>query len=123
MPTVLLVEDNELNRDMLSRRLERNGFSVSIAIDGEDGWNKATQDLPDLILMDVSLPKMDGLQLSRMLKANGSTKHIPILVLTASAMDSDRDSALESGAEDFDTKPIDLPRLLDKMRRLLNRNG
>jgi CheY-like chemotaxis protein len=119
MANILLVEDNEMNRDMLSRRLERKGHSVSIALDGAEGLNKARSDAPDLILMDMSLPVIDGWEATRQLKADEATRRIPIIALTAHAMASDEQKARESGCDDFDTKPIELPRLLDKIDALL----
>jgi two-component system cell cycle response regulator DivK len=120
MPKVLLVEDNEMNRDMLSRRLARQGFEVLIAIDGEQGVQMAKTEMPDLILMDMSLPVLDGWGATRQIKAEASTQSIPLIALTAHAMAGDRDKAIEAGCDDYDTKPIELPRLRDKMDRLLN---
>jgi two-component system cell cycle response regulator DivK len=120
MPTVLLVEDNEMNRDMLSRRLVRRGFEVLLAIDGEQGVQMAKTAMPDLILMDMNLPVLDGWGATRQIKAEASTQSIPLIALTAHAMLEDRDKAMEAGCDDYDTKPIELPRLLDKMDRLLN---
>jgi CheY-like chemotaxis protein len=119
MPKVLLVEDNEMNRDMLSRRLERKGYSVFVALDGAEGVAKARTDQPDLILMDMSLPVMDGWEATRQLKADPATRGIPIIALTAHAMVSDELKARESGCDDFDTKPIELVRLLEKMQAQL----
>ena len=119
MAKILLVEDNEMNRDMLSRRLERKGFSVTLALDGAEGLNKARSDAPDLILMDMSLPVIDGWEATRQLKADEATRRIPVIALTAHAMASDEQKARESGCDDFDTKPIELPRLLDKIGALL----
>jgi CheY-like chemotaxis protein len=119
MAKILLIEDNEMNRDMLSRRLERKGHSVSIAIDGAEGLDKARSDTPDLILMDMSLPVIDGWEVTRRLKADEATRRIPVIALTAHAMASDEQKALEAGCDDFDTKPIELPRLLDKIHALL----
>jgi CheY-like chemotaxis protein len=119
MTTILIVEDNEMNRDMLSRRLERKGFEVLIAIDGENGLEVARANMPDLILMDMSLPVVDGWEATRRLKADDRLKHIPVIALTAHAMANDRDKALEAGCNDYDTKPIELPRLLAKMDALL----
>lgn len=116
---ILLVEDNAFNADMLSRRLARLGMAVTVAEDGVRGLDRARSDAPDLILMDVSLPELDGLEVTRLLKADPATSSIPIIVLTAHAMTSDRDSALAAGCNDFDTKPIELPRLVEKMGRLL----
>jgi CheY-like chemotaxis protein len=120
MPKVLLVEDNEMNRDMLSRRLARRGFNVLIAVDGEQGVRLAKSEMPDLILMDMSLPVIDGWEAARQIKAETSTQPIPLIALTAHAMAGDRDKALQAGCDDFDTKPIELSRLLDKIDRLLN---
>jgi two-component system cell cycle response regulator DivK len=120
MPKVLLVEDNEMNRDMLSRRLARRGFDVLMAVDGEQGVRMAKSEMPDLILMDMSLPVLDGWGATRQIKAEVSTQSIPLIALTAHAMAGDRDKALQAGCDDYDTKPIELPRLLDKMDRLLN---
>jgi len=119
MTTILIVEDNEMNRDMLSRRLERKGYEVLIAVDGEKGVEVARAKLPDLILMDMSLPVVDGWEATRRLKADDRLKHIPVIALTAHAMANDRDKALEAGCNDYDTKPIELPRLLGKMEALL----
>jgi two-component system cell cycle response regulator DivK len=119
MTTILIVEDNEMNRDMLSRRLERKGYSVLIAVDGEKGLEVARANMPDLILMDMSLPVVDGWEATRRLKADDRLKHIPVIALTAHAMANDRDKALEAGCNDYDTKPIELPRLLAKMDALL----
>jgi len=119
MPKILLVEDNEMNRDMLSRRLLRNGFDVIMAVNGQEGVELAASQSPDLILMDMSLPVLDGWDATRQLKANPATAAIPVIALTAHAMESDREKALAVGCDDFDTKPIELPRLLEKMRGLL----
>jgi CheY-like chemotaxis protein len=116
MATVLIVEDNEMNRDMLSRRLERRGFTICIAVDGAEGVSMATTDIPDLILMDMSLPVMDGWEATRTLKANPATAGIPVIGLTAHAMAGDREKCLAAGCDDYDTKPIELPRLLEKMQ-------
>lgn len=118
MPRILLVEDNEMNRDMLSRRLQRKGYEVSLAVDGAEGVAKAAAELPDLILMDVSLPVFDGLEATRRLKGDAATRGIPVIALTAHAMEGDRAKALEAGCDDYDTKPIDLPRLLGKIEAL-----
>lgn len=120
MHKILLVEDNEMNRDMLSRRLERKGYSVVLAVDGQSGVEMTQSESPDLVLMDMSLPVLDGWEATRRLKAADETKHIPIIALTAHAMSSDRDKALEAGCDDYDTKPVDLPRLLEKINALLN---
>lgn len=119
MTTILIVEDNEMNRDMLSRRLERKGYNVLIAVDGEMGISVARASSPDLVLMDMSLPVVDGWEATRRIKADPVLQHIPVIALTAHAMANDRDKALEAGCDDYDTKPIDLPRLLAKMEALL----
>jgi len=119
MPRILLVEDNEMNRDMLSRRLERHGYEVVVAVDGGQAVDLAEAVRPDLILMDMSLPVIDGLEATRQLRARDAIKATPIIALTAHAMSSDRQKALEAGCDDYDTKPIDLPRLLAKMQALL----
>src|SRR5437764_5631351 len=121
MAKILLVEDNEMNRDMLSRRLERKGYAVTMALDGAEGLQKARAEAPDLILMDMSLPVMDGWEATRQLKADDATRRIPIIALTAHAMSSDEQKARDSGCDDFDTKPIELTRLLEKMEALLAR--
>jgi len=121
MPKLLLVEDNEMNRDMLSRRLARKGYDVLLAVDGSEGLQKARSDAPDLILMDMSLPVLDGWEATRQLKADDATKAIPIIALTAHAMSGDRERALSVGCDDYDTKPIELPRLLEKIEALLQR--
>ncbi|TDF94460.1 response regulator [Paenibacillus piri] len=121
MHTILLVEDNELNRDMLSRRLQRKGYAVALAEDGEKGVAVAKAEKPDLILMDLSLPVLDGWEAIRLLKQSPETKPIPIIALTAHAMAQDRDRAYEAGCDDFDTKPVELDRLLGKMEALLNK--
>ena len=119
MPRILLVEDNELNRDMLSRRLARKGYEVVLAGDGAEGVAAATAGRPDLVLMDMSLPVLDGWEATRRLKAAPETRPIPVIALTAHAMSSDREKALEAGCDDYDTKPVELPRLLGKIERLL----
>ena len=121
MPKILLVEDNEMNRDMLSRRLERKGYEVVLALDGESGVEMAKSQAPDLVLMDMSLPVLDGWEATRRLKADAATQHIPVIALTAHAMSSDREKALEAGCDEYDTKPIELPRLLGKIEALLSR--
>jgi two-component system, cell cycle response regulator DivK len=121
MKKILLIEDNELNRDMLSRRLQKRGYEVVTAVDGETGISMAQAEAPALILMDVTLPGIDGLEATRRLKAAPQTRHIPIVALTAHTMASDRDTALAVGCDDFDTKPIELPRLLGKIESLLSR--
>jgi len=120
MARILLVEDNEMNRDMLSRRLEKRGHSVLIAVDGAIGVELAKKEKPDLILMDISLPVMDGWEATRQIKADPALTPIPIIALTAHAMVSDRDKALAAGCNDFDTKPVELPRLMGKIDALLN---
>ena len=115
MTRILIVEDNEMNRDMLSRRLERKGYSISMAIDGSAGVDKAIAEKPDLILMDMSLPVLDGWEATRRVKAHPDTLHIPVIALTAHAMAGDRDKTIEAGCDDYDTKPIDLARLLSKI--------
>ncbi len=119
MTRVLLVEDNEMNRDMLSRRLVRRGFEVLIAVDGEEGVAKAATESPDLILMDMSLPVLDGWEAARRIRGDAATATIPMIALTAHAMAGDREKALEAGCDDFDTKPVDLERLLGKMAALM----
>jgi two-component system cell cycle response regulator DivK len=119
MPKILLVEDNEMNRDMLSRRLERKGYQILIAVDGGEGLELARSETPDLILMDMSLPVVDGWEATRRLKAAPETQGIPVIALTAHAMRGDQEKALEAGCDDYDTKPVDLPRLLGKIEALL----
>ena len=119
MTKILLVEDNEMNRDMLSRRLERRGYEVVIAVDGQQGVDLAQSAAPDLILMDMSLPVIDGWEATRQLKAMDRMKGVPVIALTAHAMSGDREKALEAGCNDYDTKPIELPRLLGKIEALL----
>lgn len=119
MSRVLLVEDNEMNRDMLSRRLQRRGFVVLIAIDGEAGIHMAESERPDLILMDMSLPLIDGWDATRRIRSNPVTQQIPILALTAHAMEGEREKAIAAGCNDYDTKPVELERLLKKMEALL----
>jgi two-component system cell cycle response regulator DivK len=121
MPRILVVEDNEMNRDMLSRRLARKKYEVLVAIDGGEGVVMARSEAPDLILMDMSLPVMDGWEATRQLKASPETKAIPIIALTAHAMSGDREKAIEAGCDDYDTKPIELPRLLAKVEALLGK--
>jgi two-component system, cell cycle response regulator DivK len=118
---ILLVEDNEMNRDMLSRRLERKGYVVAIAVDGIEAIEAARSDPPDLILMDLSLPVVDGWEATRRLKADERTRSIPVIALTAHAMETDRERARVAGCDDFDTKPVELTRLLEKIERLLPR--
>src|ERR1700704_2604089 len=119
MPTILLVEDNEMNRDMLSRRLQRKGYTVIAAHDGEQGHLLACSKSPDLILMDISLPMMNGWEVTRLLKSNEATKHIPIIALTAHALVTDRAKAFEVGFDDYDTKPVEFGRLSEKIDNLL----
>jgi two-component system, cell cycle response regulator DivK len=121
MARILLVEDNELNRDMLARRLARRGYEVSVAVDGEEGVALAVASAPDLILMDMSLPVLDGWEATRRLKAEAATRATPVIALTAHAMNGDRERALAAGCDDYDTKPIDLAGLLAKIEALLRR--
>ncbi|MFP5411542.1 MAG: response regulator [Gammaproteobacteria bacterium] len=123
MTTILLVEDNELNRDMLSRRLARQGYQVLQAVDGGDAIARARDSAPDLILMDLSLPVIDGWEATRRLKADEATRRIPVIALTAHAMAGDREQAMAAGCDDFDTKPVELPRLLEKIAALLGASG
>ena len=120
MIRILLVEDNEMNRDMLSRRLERKEFEVIIATDGQAGVNMATAETPDLILMDLSLPVIDGWEATRQIKSNPATQSIPVIALTAHAMAGDEEKALAAGCDDYDTKPVNFQRLLGKIDALLN---
>ncbi len=120
MIKILLIEDNEMNRDMLSRRLMRKGYEVILAVDGASGVGMAQTQEPDLILMDMSLPVLDGWEATRRLKSDEATRQIPVIALTAHAMSSDREKALEAGCDDYDTKPVELPRLLSKIEELLN---
>ena len=119
MVKILLVEDNEMNRDMLSRRLRRNGYEVVIAIDGQQGVEMATAESPDLILMDMSLPVIDGWEAARRVRENEATRKIPVIALTAHAMAGDREKAIEAGCDDYDTKPVEITRLLGKITALL----
>jgi CheY-like chemotaxis protein len=119
MAKILLVEDQEMNRDMLTRRLQKRGYEVSIAVDGAEGVERARAESPDLILMDMSLPVMDGWEATRTLKADKATQAIPVIALTAHAMSTDREKALEAGCDAYETKPVELPRLLGTMERLL----
>ena len=121
MTKILLVEDNEMNRDMLSRRLARKGFDVVMAIDGGQAVTMAQSERPDLILMDMSLPVIDGWEATRLVKTTDTTAHIPIIALTAHAMSGDREKALSAGCDDYDTKPIEMPRLLEKIEAILVR--
>jgi len=119
MPKILIVEDNELSRDMLSRRLRRKGYEVLVATDGQEGIAMAQRELPDLVLMDLSLPDLDGWEATRRLKKDAKTQHIPVIALTAHAMSGDREKAIDAGCDEYDTKPIDLRRLLSKMIRFV----
>jgi CheY-like chemotaxis protein len=121
MARILLVEDNEMNRDMLSRRLKHRGYEILIAVDGEQGVAMAVAERPDLILMDMSLPVVDGWEATRRLKGDPATAAIPLIALTAHAMSTDRDKAFTAGCDEYDTKPVELPRLLEKIERLLGR--
>ena len=123
MAKILLVEDNEMNRDMLSRRLTRKGYEVVIAVDGDRAWPWPPSEKPDLILMDMSLPVIDGWEATRQVKAAPGTRAIPIIALTAHAMAEDREKALAAGCDDYDTKPVELPRLLEKIKNQLGGNG
>jgi CheY-like chemotaxis protein len=123
MAKILLVEDNEMNRDMLSRRLVKRGYDVVIAVEGEQGVALARTDSPDLVLMDMSLPVLDGWEATRRLKSDPATRQIPIIALTAHAMAGDREKAREAGCDDFDTKPVELPRLLSKIEGLLQKRN
>src|SRR5579863_2176377 len=120
MPRVLLVEDNEMNRDMLSRRLIRRGFEVIFAMDGQQGVDLARSERPDIILMDMSLPVLDGWEATRRVKADNATRSVPVIGLTAHAMSGDREKAIEAGCDDYDTKPVEMDRLIDKIERLLS---
>ena len=123
MPKVLVVEDNEMNRDMLTRRLQRRGYEVIVSADGEDGVNKARSDSPDIILMDMDLPVLDGWAATRQLKASPETQSIPVIALTAHAMAGDRERALEAGCDDYDTKPVEFSRLTEKIESLLGKGS
>ena len=118
MTKILIVEDNEMNRDMLSRRLERRGFTVVMAVDGAEGVAMSKTEVPDIVLMDMSLPIMNGWEATRAIRADDLTARIPVIALTAHSMPGDREKALEAGCDDYDTKPVDLPRLLAKMLAL-----
>lgn len=122
MPKILLIEDNEMNLDMLSRRLERQGYEVLIAMDGAKGVDMAQEELPDLILMDMSLPVMDGWEATRRLKAEEATQMIPIIALTAHAISGDRERCLAAGCNEYESKPVKFPKLLAKIQDLLNEN-
>ncbi|MDX1812385.1 MAG: response regulator [Gammaproteobacteria bacterium] len=119
MSRILLVEDNEMNRDMLKRRLERRDFTVLVAVDGVQGVEMVKSEKPDVVLMDMSLPEMDGWTATRTLKADDEVKHIPVIALTAHAMSGDREKALEAGCDDYETKPIDFEHLLSKVQKFL----
>lgn len=119
MAKILLVEDNEMNRDMLSRRLQRRGYDVSVAVDGGEGLQMAQAEKPDLILMDMSLPVVDGWEATRRLKADPVMKQIPVIALTAHAMPEDRDKALAAGCDDYDTKPVEIARIVEKIETML----
>jgi two-component system, cell cycle response regulator DivK len=123
MVKILIVEDNEMNRDMLSRRLARRGYQIALAVDGEQGIAVARSETPDLILMDISLPVIDGIEATRRLKADAATRSIPIIGLTAHAMAGDREKVIAAGCDDYDTKPVELPRLLQKIEALLAPSG
>ncbi|MEP5515799.1 MAG: response regulator [Bauldia litoralis] len=123
MAKILLVEDNEMNRDMLSRRLARQGHEVLIAVDGAEGVAKVAAERPEIVLMDMSLPVLDGWEATRRLKADAATASIPVIALTAHALASDREQALAAGCDDYDTKPTDLPRLVEKIERLLGQSS
>jgi two-component system, cell cycle response regulator DivK len=123
MAKILLVEDNEMNRDMLARRLERKGFEVVVALDGQAGVAMGRRETPDLILMDMSLPVLSGWEATRALKSSPETRAIPVIALTAHAMSGDRERAIEAGCDDYDTKPVDLARLLEKIGLLLRKDG
>ncbi len=123
MSRILLVEDNEMNRDMLTRRLIRRGFDVIVALDGEEAISLTSKQNPDLILMDLGLPKIDGLEATKIIKSNNSTKHIPIIVLSAHALLDDRKKALQAGADDYDSKPVEFPRLLSKIATFIGESS
>jgi CheY-like chemotaxis protein len=123
MPSVLLIEDNEMNRDMLSRRLTKRGYTVVMAIDGQQGIDMAVSEKPDIILLDMSLPVVDGWEAAKQIKANPLSAGVPLIALTAHAMAADRERAMSAGCDDFDTKPVELPRLLAKMEALLTAKG
>ncbi|MCL2931427.1 MAG: response regulator [Trichodesmium sp. MAG_R03] len=121
MVKILLVEDNEMNRDMLSRRLMRKNFEVIIAIDGIEGVEMSISEAPDIILMDMSLPVLDGWQATQKIKANSQSKNIPVIAMTAHAMVGDQEKCLQAGCDDYDTKPVEFPRLLDKIKNLIDK--
>ncbi len=120
---ILLVEDNEMNQEIMVRRLRRKGFELVVAADGMDGVNLAEQEAPDLILMDMSLPEIDGWEATKRIKANPLTQGIPVIALTAHAMERDRETALAAGCDDYDSKPVNFARLLEKINRLLDHSG
>jgi CheY-like chemotaxis protein len=122
MVKILLVEDNEMNRDMLSRRLVRKKFEVVIAVDGVEGVEMSISEAPNIIIMDMSLPELDGWEATRRIKANPETKSIPVIAMTAHAMTGDREKCLQAGCDDYDTKPVELSRLLDKIKNLISKN-
>jgi CheY-like chemotaxis protein len=119
MTKILLVEDNEINQDMLSRRLRRKGYEVIVAVNGNEGVAKTLSEQPDLVLMDMHLPVLDGWEATRQIKANSQTRGIPVIALTADALECDREKALVAGCDEYDTKPVDFPRLLEKISQLL----
>lgn len=119
MTKILIVEDNEVNRDMLSRRLRKKGYDVVIAVDGQEGIDKAKDGKPDLILMDISLPGMDGMEATRRLKADESTRAIPVIALTAHAMEGDREQAMAAGCDEYESKPVEFDQLLSKIRKVI----
>ena len=121
MTKVLLVEDNEMNRDMLSRRLTRRGFQVVCAMDGQQGVDLTRSEKPDIILMDMSLPVMDGWEATRRVKSDAATRNVPVIGLTSHAMSGDREKAIEAGCDDYDTKPVELDRLIGKIERLVGK--
>jgi len=123
MPRILLIEDNEMNRDMLSRRLQKKGYEILLAVDGSEGIAFAERELPDLILMDMSLPDLDGWDATRELRRRPETRSIPVIALTAHAMPGDRDRAFEAGCDDYETKPVELPHLVHKIENLLSRRS
>ena len=123
MSRILLVEDNEMNRDMLSRRLARKGYEVIMAVDGRQAIDMAASESPDLILLDMSLPVIDGWETARRIKASAATRSIPVIAITAHAMEGDREKALEAGCDDYDTKPVELPRLIAKIAAALGRSA
>jgi CheY-like chemotaxis protein len=123
MAKVLVVEDTEVNRIMLSQRLEKRGYDVVLAVDGEEGVAKATEDAPDIVLLDMNLPKMDGLEVLQALKQSEETKHIPIIALTAHSITKTRDAAIDAGCDEYETKPVDFERLIHKMEDLMDQAG